>query len=478
MGPALTEVAQTGGSRAVGESTRSSPSAPPAATSPRVRAAAGDRGSRIALFALFILHLLSTIVVVPPWQNPDEPQHVMFAAAVGRHGPAMLPNAFDEEIEGDIVRSMARHHWWQYYSRPTPDPLPRTFAGIENVQMSTIHGPAQYYILSGALLERLPLRDSTSRLYVLRALSALLAVATLGAMFAGTQLWFGRTAAFVVSTMAAVHPQFAIASTTAGPDAVVNLAGAAVWWHAGLAWRGNAAARAIAGAWVAALVGAAFARLGAPLIALAVAVSILVVVRSPGQLLRRAVVAVTALALLASVLIAMTPAGREAVERIGAYAAAPIRTAFNDTEARRVSVRAWSDAFLGSFWLTAGWMRYPAPAPLLAVLAVVTGIAIVGLVLGFAAEPALRPRIAVAVGFAVVQLGAVVVVYYLNGIGGQGRYLFPVLSAILSLMWVGVRHAASSIAESRLAVAVIVVAYACNVAAWGSVLLPVYASGR
>ena len=199
---------------------------------------AGTVYGRIALFGLFAVQLALTIVIVPPWQNPDEPQHTMFALALAKHGAGILPDVYDDAIEHDIVKSLARHGWWEFYSWKTPAVLPETFEGVEQIHQQSIQGPPGYHLAAGAFLNALGMHDATAALYAMRILSALLSLGTLWCILAGTALVFGAPAGFVVAALVALHPQFAIVSTTAGPDGMVNLAGSLLWWQAARSWAG------------------------------------------------------------------------------------------------------------------------------------------------------------------------------------------------------------------------------------------------
>jgi hypothetical protein len=412
-----------------------------------------------------------TLVVIPPWQNPDEPQHVMFASVLAKHGTAMLPDAFDDQIEGDIVASMARHRWWQLYGRPVPSPMPPTFKGVESVQMSSIQGPAAYYVGAASLLNRLRIDDVTSRLYVLRLVSAALGLAALWSMWAGTRLLIDTTAASVVVLLAALHPQFAIVSTTASPDAVVNCAGAVMWWQTGRIWARRRPGISFVVLIAAALIGAAVARLGLPLLAVALGVCLWsVMFRLPiRDLLRR--VNLAAVGTLAVVAVGAAWSFREEVRRILFYGAAPVWQALLSDAPRRVDFWRWAEALYASSWLTAGWMRFPAPDAVLAVVGGVTASAIAGLLIAGVRDRALRQRIALALLFIVVPSAAIVVVFYLNGIGAQGRYLFSALAAILSLTWLGVSRLVPPAAERSVSVILVTVAYLLNVLSWRAVLL-------
>jgi hypothetical protein len=68
--------------------------------------------------------LLILILVVPPFQNPDEPHH--FGAAVLQ----ARGEAAGTEVESGIIRMMDRAHWWGLVGIGRPNPLPSRIAEI------------------------------------------------------------------------------------------------------------------------------------------------------------------------------------------------------------------------------------------------------------------------------------------------------------------------------------------------------------
>lgn len=419
---------------------------------------------------LFATQLLLALVLIPPWQNPDEPQHVMFASALAKHGTAMLPNAFDDEVERDIIQSMARHRWWYLYGRPTPSPLPPTFKGVQSVEMASIQGPASYYIAAASLLTVLRIDDVTSRMYVLRVVSAVLGMATLWCIWGGTRLLFGTTAAAVVAGLIATHPQFSIVSTTASPDAVVNLAGALIWWQLGRLWAGGSLVGFVVAVIAAAASAASVARLGLPLAVIGALVCVWAVAhRLPRRSMSWRGRTVAPLAIVAVAVGAVAWWFSDYATRILVYGVAPLRQALANAP-RLPDPEGWLQALHASFWLTAGWMRFPAPATVTTVISGVAVFAGIGVILGWIRDRGVREQISVAVLCVGVQYAAVVATFYFNSIGAQGRYLFPVMGAVLSLGWVGVNRLIPRRAELAACTVLIAGAAVLNLVSWRSVL--------
>jgi hypothetical protein len=76
----------------------------------------------------------------------------------------------------------------------------------------------------------------------------------------------------------------------------------------------------------------------------------------------------------------------------------------------------------------------------------------------------------------VLQVLVVITFYFgFARYGAQGRYLFPVLPAILALLWIGWSRWFPPSRLLAAAVVLIAVMAALNAAAWLLVVLPVYA---
>jgi hypothetical protein len=131
----------------------------------------------------------------------------------------------DPGREAEIIESMADSNWWHHYKgkiAPAP-PLPTRFsllspdvAATIGVDSTSSAFPRPYYLLVGgglSLLRRLPVLTD---MYVMRVLSAILAVLTLWTAWLGARLVFGEALAMTIVAVLAVHPQFVIASTAAG----------------------------------------------------------------------------------------------------------------------------------------------------------------------------------------------------------------------------------------------------------------------
>src|SRR5688572_19574955 len=129
----------------------------------------------------FVIQAALAVIVVPPWQNPDEPQHVMSVRQVLSFGAGYRHDVLDQRAERAIIASMAEHQWWNHYGRATPVPLPQSFAEGPARVIGGYFGPpdggSRVYYRSIAGLFRVARIDGLiPQLYIMRLLSAALAL--------------------------------------------------------------------------------------------------------------------------------------------------------------------------------------------------------------------------------------------------------------------------------------------------------------
>jgi hypothetical protein len=124
----------------------------------------------ILLFAASVSLLLNFLV--PPYQNPDEPQH--FGAVL----LYTLGNDREAYIEEQIIIDMDRHNWWRYVGMGRPVELPKRFRDIPFLNFSDFAGATGnlvlYHFTLGKLLGLLPTADIRILYYCGRMFSALL----------------------------------------------------------------------------------------------------------------------------------------------------------------------------------------------------------------------------------------------------------------------------------------------------------------
>jgi hypothetical protein len=403
-----------------------------------------DRPILAAILALFSASLVIAATAIPPWQNPDEPQHLMMVRLIQMHGPDFVLGAdVDPAGERAILRSMVQHRWWEHYGRLPPDPPPTSFAEGPARVVDAYFGPPDggsrlYYRAVAAVFRHAGIDDLLQQLYTMRAMAAGWSLLTLVCAWAGTRTLLGAHPALVVTSLMALHPQFALVSTTASPDAFVNLAGAVVWWRAAVLITGVTRARDVLLLLAAAVAAFLTRRVGATLVASATAIAV-VCLRVPlidYWRRRRWHLLGGGIALAAAVGLVLSTAPADLQRAIEFSSRFEVRQSARTIFANIDRLPTFLSGLFSTFWLSAGWLRYPAPAWWL----LITIVLVVGAAAGLTRVRTMTERRAVRLaGFMVLLQTAVIVAFYFGMLqtGAQGRYLFPVLPAVFCLLWVG-----------------------------------------
>lgn len=429
---------------------------------------------RLALIAAAVIllsRMLVSLMVVPPWQQPDEPIHVAIAEVWRSRIAGGDPS--DRGREAEIIDSMIRHDWWQHYGRPLPPgPQPTRFVNTGAVAPTIGLEPESrgyapvYYAPVGWLLSLGPRATVERDLYVMRIMSMLFAIGTLWAGFRACRLALDELGTATVVSLLAVHPQFALASTTAGPDALVSLAGVFVWWQTMSALGGTSPFRSLAMLWLVAIGAAIMDRLGITLIPIALVVTVLVALTRLRPLHAAGLLVGAVLAVAIS--IGTVPAIRDQVQfSLRSATGAPV---LGDVE----YIKRFFRFLFTSWWYSLGWVRYQAPQWWVSVTALVTIVASVGVVRQFLHSRALREIIGVAALNMIVLLAALCVVFLRLRTGPQGRYLFPAIVPLLVLLWLGIEAWFPERFRKPAAVALVTAVALLDLSAWMFVAAPAY----
>jgi hypothetical protein len=437
----------------------------------------------LVVFALLACRILVALALVPPWQQPDENTHIA-RVELQRNRIALLDGSPDPAREGEILQSMAYYDWWEHRGRgwKTPSILPKDFTSVRlGVAVPAQNGADLpiYYLIVGRLLNWLPRLSIVEDLYVLRAIAAVFGMLTLWIAWLGARECLGALGGTTVAVLLALHPQFAIVSTAASPDSIVNFLGACVWWQATLAMKRGSVLLPLSAMWSAAIAAAAADRMGVPLLLMAFVVSVVVVtLRRPfwGQkvfftLPATAVCAVVALG-----------AAMWTLDTFGEIYA--LRANFSRGWAPVPGAMTWNlftnftSSVHQSWWFSLGWGSYPPPAWWAAITVVLTALAAIGtgrrLFKDRQIDARTRTLIALAVIGVAVQVSAVYWTYFRLGNGGQGKSLFPVLVPCLVLLWTGIEAWVPASRRVHAAAALVLLLALLDAAAWGLVAIPAY----
>jgi hypothetical protein len=440
-------------------------------------AAAGGRRLPALIILIFVLRGALAIAIVPPWQHPDEPQHLALAHVLARQTRLDLSDRRDLDVEHRILQSMASHGWWHHYDETEPDPLPASFDGVPDHISTTVTAPPAYYLLASAVLSFSGIEDLITQSYALRWMALALAASTLLCLWAGTRRLFGPWVAGGATLLTALHPQFVLMSTAVNPAALVNLCGAVFWWQAARLLTGAPAAASLALLTGATVVGVFTKRAGAPLVLMLATVPIIAWTRGRIGTWRAswpavvgAAAAVVVIGLLVSVWL------WPEVERLGASWSYALRFSWADRARDWVFFRRFTAGLFDSAWLVAGWLRYPAPAVWLTLLRLLVVVAAGGCLVGLR-QPAMaawRTGLVLAVALVALQVAAIYGGIYLNGYGPQGHYLFPIIGPFMALVWIGAHAWWPRQYWAYVSVGVVAFFVVFDAVGWGHVLLPAY----
>ena len=383
----------------------------------------------VLLTAIFVARLILATTVIPPWQNPDEPQHLAFVRTLALE-PDMYLEQHRREIEREIVQSMAEHGWWRHYRAPVPNPLPTDFSSLSDHIVRVETSARLFYYLAVAYLKGLGVTDLLSQYYALRWAAVVMAVMTLWCVWRGSDLLFGRDVAIGTTGLVAFQPQFALMSISVNPDVLVNLLGAIIWWQGARLAKGVETFLPVVLIASVAVAGVFTKRVAASFVGMA-AVAAISACALARLVSRRGI---TGLALLMAVTIL-----------VGAHFARSIQP-WDYLLTFSVSDQALSLDFFTRFtatlfdsaWLSAGWLRYPGPPSWTLTLRGLNVAAFIGLSLGLIRFHFWRRSIAAAASIVIVQIAAIYVGLYLNGFAPQGRYLFPVIAPWMAMFWIGI----------------------------------------
>ena len=360
-----------------------------------------------------------------------------------------------------------------------PVEIPVTFGFRVGVPSEGYAAPPAYALVYGWALSWVPPRSVVADLYLLRAASAVLGLLTLWVAWLAARESIGVTGGAIVALLLALHPHFAIVSTAASPDSVAHLFGACVWWQTAAAVNGRRIRRSLVAMWAAAIAAAAADRVGLPLLAVALLVSLVVMtVRAPrGRPQRTRMLAAAAvggvIVLAATALALYTFGSTYGFDWVFGRGLMPVPGAIT-----------WDGFFRFTWllhqgwWYSIGWGRYTPPDWWMALVTLLSVVAAAGLGRRFIRERTfddrMRTILSVAVMAIAIQLIAVYGTYFRLGTGGQGRYLFPLLVPSMVLIWTGMEAWTPARHWGHAAAALILLFAILDAAAWILVAIPAY----
>jgi hypothetical protein len=412
------------------------------------------------------------LAIVPPWQNPDEPAHFTRTREHARAWAGVVPGP---AADRDIVESMAQYDWWRYYERETPLDLPES----PYLVSSSIGGPTSYYAALGAVLAVVPGGRLLTEFYLLRIVSALVALLTLWCAWRGARYLLDEPYALLVPAVVALHPQFLIVATSISPDIVLSCLGAVVWWQGMRLIVSPSAPTALLWLFAAGLAGPFVRRSGTPMLGMALTgwcASLLAAMTWGWREVGRLILGTIAVAAIAA---AVLFAARSEIDRVVGYIA-PILERLYYADSTWEYFKSFSVALFDHSWLLAGWARYAPSGEWMFAARVLTLVSVAGLAIvmcrrtGVAAGR--RHLIAFTAVCFLIQLAAVYAWHFRLVSGPQGRYLFPAFVQFAALFAAGWLALWPERARREGALVLVSALFLLDVLGWATVLIPVYLS--
>lgn len=145
----------------------------------------------LTLVWLAILRGLLYAAAVPPWQAPDEFRHFEYVRLIVDKGRLVDYSDLWPPLQEEIITSMIDHQYWRFGYAPLPydqaNP-PHTFEEVmPPVYAHMLYQPPLYYALAALYLFPFSQADVTTQLLIVRSFSVLLGAFTVLAAFLTTR---------------------------------------------------------------------------------------------------------------------------------------------------------------------------------------------------------------------------------------------------------------------------------------------------
>ena len=427
---------------------------------------------RRPFFLLVVVKALLFMLLLPPWQGPDEIQHftgvLMFAG--GAPFGSTTPN---EAIEARILQSLDRHDFW----RLSEDTIPRSVVNRGSTS------PVLLWFLA-IPVRHLPTRDVISQLMFLRFLSVCCSLGIVwlafqvAAQFDPESPWTALTAASIV----AFHPQYSFISGVFSPDNYFILfLSLIVYLLCRFPYVRNKTPIVVA---LFLLTGFSFFSKRAGFVAIPVCLLGLLstILLSPASKERSRILLGFAASVSAGVVVYLlgmflySPAaawgGWILQEAMAVLSAISVEQLTPERLIRSLGV------FYVSFWFSYGWMIYKLSYGWYLVLGAMTLLSVGGVVV-LIAKRSHRERldtrvllVALISVFFVVTLYLSVVLF--RPVTAHGRFLFPVIVPLAVLMAVGIRACVPAVYKDSACIVTILFFIALNGLCLLKYLIPIF----
>ncbi len=194
------------------------------------------RGFLIGLFALTLVRGILYSVIIPPWQAPDEPGHVEYAALLAEKRRYLNREDSSPALQQQILSSMEEFDFWRQLGGEEPQTMPQSFPQDSSMVLSgTQLGDESplYYLIPALVFILAGIRETLLQLYILRWFSVVLGSATVAVSYlVAAELFpddrFMRTA---VPAFVLFLPMLAYMGSAANSDALAILVSSLFFWQ-------------------------------------------------------------------------------------------------------------------------------------------------------------------------------------------------------------------------------------------------------
>jgi hypothetical protein len=133
----------------------------------------GDYAILVAILLVTLLQGIAYLLLVPPWQHYDEPNHFEYVWLIANRSQIPKPGDYDQVMRREVARSMIEHNFFEGMNF-TPD-LNSEDTPIWIGAYSQLGDPPLYYLVAALPLRLFwrdaPYRDITWQLYAVRLVS-------------------------------------------------------------------------------------------------------------------------------------------------------------------------------------------------------------------------------------------------------------------------------------------------------------------
>ncbi len=178
------------------------------------------------IFFLFIfIQGVFYLFLIPPWQSPDETHHFGYGVLLSKGGKA-IPATY-ENVDKNIIESMAAFHAWKYQNVPRPKPLPHKYSEVTFIRGGAITSLSRraplYYVISSFIMKGTKINGFLNQFYLIRGFSLILFLLSVYFTYLSARILFKDNPLYCFAAVSFVSflPQFIIISTSVNP---INLA--------------------------------------------------------------------------------------------------------------------------------------------------------------------------------------------------------------------------------------------------------------